>query len=108
MAYSTTLPLYPRPAKDNRDTPIADQRLTVSTGVVSLAAYTQSAVNVVVLDVQDQDVMCTFDGSSPSAVNGHHLIAGEKYTWNVETAHVAKFIRQGGTDGVVHASPFSI
>ncbi len=32
--------------------------------------------NMIVLDVQDADVMCTFDGSAPTSTNGHRLYSG--------------------------------
>lgn len=109
MAYSTTNPMYPRPARDNTGTLIADQRLTVdaTAGGVQLTAFGANC-DIVVLDVQDYDVMVTFDGSAPTTTNGHHLVAGEKYTWSKDAAETAKFIRQGANSAAIHASPFRI
>jgi hypothetical protein len=55
-------------------------------------------------DIQDADVMCTIDGSTPTATNGHRLYQGRAYTWSTAMAQAAKFIRQAGTDAVIHAS----
>jgi hypothetical protein len=53
--------------------------------------------------------MVTFDGSTPTASNGHLFKAGvQPFFWNKETARLAKFIRAGATDAAVHATPFSI
>ncbi len=100
--------IYPRPASG-----LTDERLTVSStaGGVQFSSLSAWAVNgltrMVVLDVQTADVMVTFDGSAPTTTNGHRLYAGQNYTWSYETAAAAKFIRATGTDGVIHASPFT-
>ena len=104
MAGSISLPLYPRPAAGG-----VDQKLTVSTVALSFATFSATgSIDVVMVDVQNQDVMVTFDGSTPTSSNGHHLVAGEKFTWSRAMAEAAKFIRQGGTDGVVHGTPCQI
>jgi hypothetical protein len=81
-----------------------DERLAVSSSSVSLASASWSAnTRAVIIDVQAHHVMVTFDGSTPSATNGHDLIAGEKYTFHREMAKAAKFIRKT-SDAVVHAT----
>jgi hypothetical protein len=53
--------------------------------------------------------MVTFDGSNPSSTNGHLFKAGvQPFLWNKETARLAKFIRAGGSDAAVQATPFSV
>ena len=94
--------IFPKPAV-YRGSSVADQRLTVSTGVVQLSAFGDTT-NMVMFDIQDADVMCTIDDSTPSASNGHRLYQGRAYTWSTAMAQAAKFIRQGSTDGVIHAS----
>ena len=94
--------IFPKPAV-YRGSSVADQRLTVSTAVVQLSAFGDTT-NMVMFDIQDADVMCTIDGSTPSATNGHRLYQGRAYTWSTAMAQAAKFIRQGSTDGVIHAS----
>ena len=95
--------LFPYP-NIYRGTPVADQRLTVSSSVVTFSAFADTT-NMIVLDVQDADVMCTFDGSDPTSTNGHRLYAGSHYTWSRATATAARFIRQS-TDAAIQASEF--
>ena len=93
-----------------KPTPSAtDESLTVSTGVVSFVSATTyaAATTAIVLNVKGADAMCTFDGSAPSATNGHRLVSGTHYTWSKAAAAVAKFIRQDATDAVIHASQFT-
>jgi hypothetical protein len=96
--------LYPTPTNG-----ATDQRLTVdgTVGGVQFASTFSTSSRYVVLDVQDADVMVTFDGSAPTSTNGHRLPAFTSYTWHVNTARVAKFIRATATSGVVHASEFT-
>ena len=103
MANSYAVNIYPVP------TPGAvDERLAVSSSVVSFSTKWDDGTNkFVVLDIQNANVMCTFDGSDPSATNGHRLYAAQSYTWHVKTADSAKFIRQIG-DAVIQASPFTV
>lgn len=107
MAFGSSSPtyIYPQPSGG-----LVDERLTVSSTAVpfsSIATWRASSnCKFVVLDVQTNDVMVTFDGSTPTSTNGHRLYAGESYTWNFETAADAQFIRVSA-DAVVHASPFT-
>lgn len=81
-----------------------DERLAVSSTAVQLASASWSAnTRAVILDIQGDNVMMTIDGSTPTATNGHDLVAGEKYTYHRELAKAAKFIRKTG-DATVHAS----
>ena len=94
--------IFPKPAV-YRGSSVADQRLTVSSSVVQLSAFGDTT-NMVMFDIQDADVMCTIDGSTPTSTNGHRLYQGRAYTWSTAMAQAAKFIRQAGTDAVIHAS----
>lgn len=100
--------LFPKPAI-YRGTAVADQRLTVdaTAGGVQLSAFADTT-NMIVLDVQDADVMCTFDGSAPTSTNGHRLYSGSTFTWSTATASAAKFIRQGSTSAAIQASEFQL
>lgn len=98
--------IFPKPAV-YRGSPVADQRLTVSSSPVQFSAFGDTT-NMVVLDIQDADVMCTFDGSTPSATNGHRLYSGSHYTWSTAAATAAKFIRFAGTDASIQASEFQL
>lgn len=96
--------IYPKPSGG-----LTDERLTVSTVAIALSSpstwLTSGICRVVILDIQNNDVMVTFDGSTPTSTNGHRLYAGQNYTWSIELAKAASFIRAGSADGVVHASP---
>jgi hypothetical protein len=94
--------IYPKPAV-YRGNVIADQRLAVGGSVVQFAAFNE-ITDMVMFDVQDADVMCTVDGSTPTSTNGHRLYAARAYTWSTAMAQAAKFIQQGGTAAVIHAS----
>lgn len=107
--------LYTKPAISN-GTLLSDTRLTVdaTVGGVQFAStfFTQdttgTAFLLVDLDVQDADVYCTFDGSAPTTTNGHLLKQNSGYTWSKARAQAAKFIRAGGTDAKIQASPSSV
>ena len=94
--------IYPKPAV-YRGTPVADQRLVVGASVVQFAAF-NDITTMVMFDIQDADVSCTVDGSTPTGANGHRLYAGRAYTWSTAMAASAKFIQQGATGAVIHAS----
>lgn len=99
--------IYSKPAIYQSNA-VADQRLTVSTSVVQLSNINETTTTVF-FDVQEADVMVTFDGSNPSSTNGHRLIVGRDYEWSRARAVAAKFIRQSGTtDGVIHASEMQL
>lgn len=100
--------LFPKPAR-YQSAAVADQRLTVdaTAGGVQFSAF-NDITNMIVLDVQDADVMCTFDGSAPTSTNGHRLYSGSHYTWSTATTAAAKFIRQGSTSAAIQASEFQL
>jgi hypothetical protein len=100
--------IFPKPAI-YRGSAVPDQRLLVSNAApgVQFSAFNE-LTNMVVLDVQDADVMCTFDGSVPTSTNGHRLYSGSQYTWSTAAAAAAKFIRQGTTDANIQASEFQL
>ncbi|MEY4402685.1 MAG: hypothetical protein RIR91_720 [Verrucomicrobiota bacterium] len=102
MHLTKAVNFYPKPNGTK-----ADERLTVSSAIVQFATTWDITTQYIVIDVQDADVMVTFDGSSPSATNGHRLYAGSNVIWSRQAAAAAKFIRQGGTDAAVHASQFT-
>ena len=100
--------IFPKPAW-YRGSAVSDQRLTVdaTVGGVQFSKFSDTS-NMIVLDVQDADVMCTFDGSAPTSTNGHRLYSGSHYTWSTATASAAKFIRQGSTSAAIQASEFQL
>jgi hypothetical protein len=104
MNNSLVVNLYPSPTSE------ADERLVVSSAAVSLAAtWTESKTKYLLIDVQGDDVMVTFDGSTPTATNGHLFKkATAPFFWNKTTARLAKFIRAASTDAAIQATPFTV
>ena len=100
--------IFPKPSW-YRSSAVADQRLTVdaTAGGVQFSAFNETST-MIVLDVQDADVMVTFDGSAPTSTNGHRLYAGSHYTWSVAAAQQAKFIRQAASNAPIQASEFQL
>jgi hypothetical protein len=88
---------------------VSGQALTVSSAVVTLAATTafNTLTQFVTVDVQTNDVYCTFGGDTPSTSNGHRLYAGQNYTWSKQAALSAKFIR-ASADAVLYASEWTL
>lgn len=101
--------LFPKPAV-YRGSAVADQRLAVddTSGGKQFATTFGDTTNMVMFDVQNADVMCTVDGSAPTATNGHRLYQGTTYTWSTQMAQSAKFIRQASTDAAIHASELQL
>tara|TARA_R110000803_G_scaffold33627_5_gene73535 strand:- start:3830 stop:4138 length:309 start_codon:yes stop_codon:yes gene_type:complete len=92
--------LYPQP-----NATIAGENLAVSTSAVQFAAF-DADTKYVMLDVQDDSVYITFDGSTPSASNGHIMLKEQGLIiLKAQAAKAAKFLRVT-TDSVVHVSQF--
>ena len=106
MANSRVSNLYPSPTGGVT----AKKMLDVDDSVRQLTdgGYTFSTLSrYVTLDVQDADVYVTYTGETPSATVGHKLYAGRSYTWSVNAAVQAKFLRTGSVTAVIAASQFT-
>jgi len=87
----------------------ADQTLTVdgTVGGVQFAALHADTTHVV-LDVQVNDVRVTFDGSAPTATNGHLIPFGAGgIVWSKALAVAAKWIRVTGSS-TIHLSQLKL
>ena len=106
MGNSLVVNLYPKPNSSAGNM----KMLAVSDSVIKLESggYTfHEDTKFIVLDVQDNDVYVTYNNNeTPSATVGHILYAGNSYTWDIQTARAANFIRVGG-DAVIAASQFT-
>ena len=92
--------LYPQP-----NGTVAGENLAVAASAVQFAAFDADTTSVFV-DVQDDSVYVTFDGTTPSASNGHLMLKEQGLiVLKAETAKAAKFI-QVTTAAVVHVSQF--
>ena len=86
----------------------ADQQLTVDNTVQEFAAFDHEKTRFVVVTVDTAAVRVTFDGSDPTATDGHVLPAGYEAVWSRQRAQAAKFIRDTGSDGYVQGSEMTI
>jgi len=100
--------IYPRPSTGSTGTIIAQTKLTVtSTSAVQFAAF-DTTTDLVFFDIQNGDVIVTFDNSTPAtASSGNRLQVGTNYTWRRGTASVAKFIAVS-TTSFISAQEFQV
>ncbi len=82
---------------------VADQRLTVSTAPVSLAAL-DADTKVLLVSVEDQAIRYTIDGSTPTTTNGHVWAAGGESYFSYSFASAMQCIRDDGSDATLHVS----
>lgn len=75
---------------------VAAQNLTVSSSAVSFAAFSTST-SVCAIQILNNNVYCTFDGSTPSSSNGGQLFADTALHWDANLARRAKFIQVSAT-----------
>lgn len=84
--------------------PTKSLTVDATAGGVAFAAPTNVGAQIW-FDVQDADVMATFDGATaPTSSVGHRLSAGEKYRLQAGDAVKAKFIRQGAVNARIQYS----
>ena len=65
------------------------------------ASFTQA------LDYKTTCCYVTFDGTTPSATNGHRLVAPFANYWSKEATRTAKFIAIGGNTAHITMSQFT-
>jgi hypothetical protein len=118
--------LYTAPTIDSAGNAVLDKRLAIAGSVVSVssnnftiqttggavntinaAGAANATVSTVDFDVQTANVMATWDGSTPSATNGHVLSAGNSYSVSYRQWIAMKFIQQTAP-GVIQASAMSV
>lgn len=86
----------------------SDELLAVSTSAVALTTTGwKDATTHVLLTVGAQPIRVTFDGSAPTASNGHYWPSGKEALVTKATAKAARFIRAGASDSDVHATEFT-
>lgn len=84
----------------------ASKEITVDQSVVGFSEFAEGT-RYVVLDVQANDIRCTFDGSDPAASKGHILYAGRSYTWSCGAAQAARFVSADSNPAKIFASQFT-
>lgn len=104
--------IYPKPTfstvgqTNGTSAAVLGQRLTItSTATVQFAAFNERS-DMIILDVQAAPTYCTFDGSTPSATNGHILTNGNAYTWSQAAAKAAKFVATTTANSIIFGSEF--
>jgi hypothetical protein len=97
-----------KPSVGTAGTPIAAQRLTVTSSSITFTTTFNASSNLIVAQVQSSSVIATFDTSTPTATNGFTLNVGNYY-WNRLTAQYAKFIQSSSAStSFVYAQEFQI
>lgn len=71
---------------------VLDQAIAVGTAATAFASF-NTTTDTVVIQIGSNDVIVTFDATTPSATNGALLFAQQPYTWNAMTARFAKFVQ---------------
>lgn len=95
--------LYPKP---NDTAP--SQNLTVAATAVQFNPATfDYKTNAFFVTVHTAAIIVTFDGSTPTAANGHVLQNNWSGWWSRDAAIAAKLLRHGGTSAVVTISQFT-
>jgi hypothetical protein len=97
-----------KPTRTGSGTLAANQSIVNTTGATTSFANTWNASSTLIaLEVQTGSSYVTFDGTTPSATNGHQMFLNQAYHWNIATILSAQF-KAIGTNGRVMASQFQI
>jgi hypothetical protein len=82
------------------------QRVAVGVAAASLGALPANCSHVF-FSVDTQPIRITLDGTTPTSTIGHYLSVGEKFTLKKSQAVALQFIRAGGADGAIQATPMA-
>lgn len=117
MATTIVNPLYPRPhIRTGTSSASSGYMLSVSSSssatsftIGNFTLDTAGPAELIFLDIQTANVVCTFDSSTPLAgTSGHILAAGTNYTWQLATVLAAKFAAQTSSTAQIYASQFAV
>lgn len=114
MANTLINPLYPRPHIAKGTSSVASGVMLTVGSSSSATSFSSSSFDVdcemMFLDIQTNNVLCTFDGVTPAAgTAGHNLAAGTNYTWQKGTLLQAKFTSLNATgSATIYASQISM
>lgn len=114
MAFTINNALYPRPHIAQGTSSVAAGKMLTVSSSSSATSFTASNFatdcEMVFLDVQQQNVLVTFDGSTPGyGTSGHILASGTNYTWQIGALLSAKFaLTTSATTAYIYASQFAI
>src|SRR5579864_2186263 len=102
---------YPLPSwqhTSSGSTQVLGQMLTVTSTATSQFSAFNADTKLVTLDIQSNNVYCTFDGTTPSSTSGHILYAGANFTWNKGMATLAKFVATTTGTTTIYGSELQI
>lgn len=113
MAHTLINPLYPRPHIAAGASSVASGVMLTISSSSAATSFTSSQFDtncqLVFLDIQNNNALVTFDGTTPvQFTNGHNLAAGTNYTWQLATLLDAKFVSVSATTSYVYASQITI
>lgn len=83
------------------------QTIDVDGTVLSFTTPIDRGTKMCYITISGGDVYVTFDGTTPSSTNGHHLIVPYDRFWSSEATRVAKFLATGGNVAHVTMSQFT-
>jgi len=84
------------------------ETLTVTNAAVSqFATSFDPRTSCCYITITGGDLHITFDGSAPSASNGHHIVVPFEGWWSKEAARLAKMKAQSGANSKVVMSQFT-
>lgn len=95
--------LYPVP-NDGQPSQTID---VTNAAVISFTQSLDYKTTACYVTIHGGDCYATFDGTPPSATNGHKLNAGYDKFWSNEATRKAKFIATGGNIAHVTMSQFT-
>jgi hypothetical protein len=99
----------PKPTRTKGGTVAPAQAITTATTGSGVAFKNTWDVNtsLILVEVLAHNHLVTFDGTAPTATNGHTLYTGQPVHWNKDTAIAATFLALTGA-GTVMGSQFQI
>jgi hypothetical protein len=117
MAFTIVNPLYPRPhitagtSSVSAGFMLAVSSSSSATGFVlaNLGTFSSAPAELAFIDIQNANVVVTFDGSTPLyGTSGHILASGSNYTWQIATLLAAKFALQTSATANIYLSQFCV
>jgi hypothetical protein len=93
-----------RASRDSTNTLVPSRSITVSTAQNLVVAALDDATTKVLFSVETATCYVTWDGTTPTATNGHPITAGQSTEWNRFLAIDAKIFC--ATSARVHLSEF--
>lgn len=82
---------------------VSDRSVTAGAAASAfIVAALSEQTTVVYWTLTGANARVTFDGSDPTASNGHQYVNGATQEWSPIRAQAARIIREAGTDAVFH------